>query len=292
MALCGLCLLPYLYSVAHAKTGDKAFPFGFSALQSLGIVVSCALVIFLAAFQWRRIVAARDLATRFLVFATAVVVAICAILELPQANAFDKLPFLVFYPVAVVGGWTIAEFSARSPSSRGRKLRYFLVCLAAFAPLNVFMFAGYYNTRPIAKMNVHEKKVGAWISAATPRESIMIDSSWNCFLLNAGPRRYYLGAEVYAKMWGYDPVEVGKRKGVKTDLFSPGALEVSTLRALGEMPFPVYILARSDDPASDTTKFAESAALFRRVFSAGPITVFEVDRGACIAAADAFGKTG
>jgi hypothetical protein len=292
MVLCGVVLVPYLYSVAHAKTREQAFPFGFSVLPTLGIAVSCALVIFLAAFQWRRIIQARDLATRFLVFTTAVAIAICAVLDLPQANAYDKLPFVVFFPLAVVGGWTIAEFSARSPSARGRTLRYVFACLAAFAPLNIFMFAGYYNTAPIVKMNVHEKKVGAWIRAATPRESIMIDSSRNCFLLVAGPRRYYLGAEVYAKMWGYDPTEIGKRKEVKTDLYSPGALEPLTLQTLGQLPYPVYVMVRSDDPGADTAKFEIYPQFFRRVFRSGPITVFEIDRSACLAASRAPAQTG
>jgi hypothetical protein len=285
MMICGILLLPYLYSVAHAKTGDEAFPIGFSGLKLLGILISCALVIFLAAFQFRRIVRSRDPATCFLLCTTAVIVGICAVLKLPAANAYDKFPFLVFFPLAVVGGWTVAEFSERSPSPRTRRLRYILVSLAAFGPLNIFMLAGYYNTTPGRMMDRYEEKVGAWIHAATPRESIMIDTNLNCFLLVAGPRRYYFASEFYAESWGYDRAEIAKRKQIKSDLYSPGPLEPLTLETLGTMPQPVYVIVRKDDDTVDAAKFDQHPSLFRRVFASGPITVFEMDRGACLKAA-------
>jgi hypothetical protein len=281
MVVCGICLLPYIYSVTHAKTGDKAIPLGFSLSKMLGIFVSSALVIFLAAFQTRRVLAARDPVHRFLVWSTAAVVAVCAAINLPAANSYDKLPFVFFFPVAVVGGWTIADYAARAATAARRNLRFVIACLLAFGPLNIFMFAGYYHTTPFHPMSDDEKKVGRWIHSATPRESIIIDSNLDCFLLVAGPRRYYLASEGYAEIWGYDPSLIAARKRVKDNVLGPYPLERNTLETLGAMKVPVYVIARKDDSAVDWEKLELYPLLFHRVFSAGPILVFEVDRAAC-----------
>ena len=292
MATAGVLLLPYMYSITYAKTGEAAFPLGLSFLKMLGIVVSCALVIFLSAFQWRRSLRDKSPAGRFLVWTTASVIFLCAIVRLPAANAYDKFPFLLFFPLAVLGGWTLAEYAERAAAPRRRTLRYIVACVLAFGPLNVFMFAGYYNTVPVPIMSDDEKKVGEWIRAATPRESVVIDTNLNCFLLISGPRRYYMASELYALGWGYDQTEIGKRVRVIKDLYSPGGLEPETFETVGFLPYPLYILVRTDEPSIDQAKFGENPRLFHRVFSAGPIAVFELDREAFRSTAAGTGQTG
>lgn len=292
LLISGLVLAPYLYSVAHAKTEDRALPLGFSGLKMLGIAVSCALVIFLFAFQIKRMLRLRDAPASFFLCTTASVLAACTVLDLPAANSFDKLPFLPFFPLAVAGGWTIAEFAERAPTARGRLSRYVLACLILFGPLNLLMFAAYYHTPPTHRLNEDEERVATWIRAATPRESIMIDSKRNCFLLVAGPRRYYLASEAFAEVWGYDRAEIERRKALKRDIYSPGPLEPATLETLGRMPDPVYVIVRSDSDAVGASDLAERSAFLRRVFSSGAVIVFEVVREACLSAASASGPTG
>ncbi len=292
LLISALVLAPYLYSVSYAKTEHRALPLGFSALKMLGITVSCALVIFLFAFQAKRLLLARDVRVYFFWCTTAAIVGICTVLNLPAANSFDKLPFLPFFPLAVAGGWTIGEFADRGETRRRRISRYVLACLLAFGPLTIFMFSAYYHTPPTRWLSVNEEKVAAWIKAATPRESVMIDSNPNCFLLVAGPRRYYLGSEAYAEVWGYDRSEIDRRKALKRDVYSPGPLEKTTLETLGALPYPVYVIVRTDDSGIDAGKFAERSAFFRRVFSSGPMIVFEVERDACLSAAAAPGHSG
>jgi hypothetical protein len=292
MVLAGVLLLPYMYSITYAKTGEAAFPLGLSFLKMLGIAVSCALVIFLSAFQWRRVLGDKTPAALFLVWTTAAVVFLCAIVRLPAANAYDKFPFLLFFPLAVLGGWTIAEYAERAAAAGRRTLRYVAACLLAFGPLNIFMFAGYYNTVPVPIVSEDEKKVGKWISAATPRESVVIDTNLNCFLLIEGPRRYYMASELYAFGWGYDQSEIGKRVRVIADLYAPGELDRDTLETVGALRFPLFILVRSGEPSVDETKFGANPELFHRVFAAGPITVYEIDRPACLSAAGEPDRTG
>jgi hypothetical protein len=289
LAVSALVLAPYLYSVSYAKTEHRALPLGFSALKMLGMTVSCALVIFLFAFQAKRLFRTRDVSAYFFWCTTASIVAICAVLNLPAANSFDKLPFLPFFPLAVAGGWTIAEFARRGKTPRRRMSRYVIACLIAFAPLNLLMFSAYYHTPPKRRLSVDEEKVATWIRSATPRSSVMIDSSPNCFLLVAGPRRYYLASEGYAEVWGYDRAEIDRRKALKRNVYSPGLLEETTLETLGAMPDPVYVVVRTDDAQVDAAKFSGNPALFHRVFSSGPMIVFEVDKEACLLAAMAPG---
>jgi len=291
LVLCGILLLPYIYSITHAKTQGEAIPIGLSLTKMIGLFVSCALVIFLSAFQARRIFRSRDLKTYFLLYATATILFICTILQLPGANSNDKFPFLIFFPLAVVGGWTLAEFSARAASDHGRIGRYVLVCLLAFGPLNIFMFAGYYNTPPKLRHSQNELDVAKWVRAETSRDAIMIDSKRGGLFLVRGPRRHYFAAPGYAEIWGYDRSEVEKRNKVKNDLYSRGPLEPSTLRILGEMRNPIYIIVRSLEDEVDSSKFEQQPGLFRHMLTSGSISVFEVDRDACRAAAEASGRT-
>jgi hypothetical protein len=279
----GILVAPYIYSVTHAKTGAQALPFGLAAPKMIGIVVSCALVIFLAAFQAKRIARERETAGYFLIFSTAAVVGVCTVLNLPGANSYDKLPFLVFFPLAVVGGWTIADFSARGPTPRARARRFVVASFIAFAPLNLLMVAGYYHTAPIEILSPDETKVATWARAATPRNAVFIDVDKRVFLVAAGPRRYYLASESYAMDWGYDKAEIERRKRLIADVYSSGPLSGATLGVLGSMSQNVYVLARSDDARVAVQKLEDQPHLFRRKFTAGRISVFEIDREGCAA---------
>jgi hypothetical protein len=285
LVACGLIILPYLHSVSPPKGGRQAIRIGLSGAKTIGILSSCILVIFLAAFQMKRVVRSRDIAMRFLVWSTAAVIGICTVINLPASNSYDKLPFLVFLPLAVVGGWTIAEFAERGRTVGRRRLRFVLASVIAFGPLNLLMFAGYYHTAPIYRLNANEKEVAAWVRTNTPRDAIIFDTNLRCFLVVAGPRRYFLGNESLAEMWGYDKKEIARRKQIVDELFSPDAIDPPTLEALGRMKSPLLVIVRRDDPVVDTRKFDDQPILFAPVFSSGPISVFEIERSACLSLA-------
>lgn len=276
LAACGLLLLPYLYSVSRATGEQQTMPIGFQGLKMIGLATSCAMVIFLAAFQVRTLLRARDIAARFALVTTASVIAVCTLMNLPSANSYDKLPFLPFFPLAVVGGWTIADFAARGANPARKRLRFILAAVALFAPLNLLMFAGYYATPARHRMNANEKQVAAWIRAHTSRDALMFDTNQRVFLLVAGPRRYYLGSEGYARIWGYDEREIAKRMRIVTDIYSPGPLEEETVETLAETGNPLYVLVRRDDPDVDPGRFASEERLFELVFSNGPISVYRL----------------
>ena len=277
----GALLAPYLYSINHAKSGPGAIPLGFSGVKMIGIFVSCAFVLVAAAFQAKAVVVARSPATNLLVCTVIAVLGICTVFQLPGSNTADKLPLLFFYPLAVMGGWTIADVADRAKSPRRRYLRYVLVSLLAFAPLNVLQFAGYYNTAPITRLSQDEKRIAEWIREHTPRGSVILDSRQYGFLLVAGPRRYYLGNERYAREWGYDPAEVDRRRHVLNSLFATDSLEPFTLETLATIPSEAIIILRRDDPTINTRKFDAHPELFEPLYSSGAMSVLKVDRNAC-----------
>jgi hypothetical protein len=278
----GAAAVPYLYSVTHAKSGPGAIPLALSGIKMFGILVSCALVIFAAAFQAKALVAARTAATRLILCATLALLGVSAVIQLPGPNTGDKVPFLLFYPLAVVAGWSLADFANRARNARGRIVRYVLAGLFAFAPLNVFQIAGYYNTAPIYKLDEDDKKIAAWIRENTTRESIILDSKPGGFLLVAGPRRYYMANEVYAGQWSYDGAEIAKRRRVLDGLFASDSLDVFTLEALGAMPCEPVAILREGTGIVDKSKFEALPRLFEIGYSNGAISIIKIDRNACL----------
>lgn len=286
MLVCGLALLPYLLSLSRAKDEALLLPVGFSLPKMIGIFSSCALVIFLAAFQARDFLRSREIASRFVVLATAAVLAVSAALELPPPNEYDKLPFLLFFPLAVVGGWTLSDYANRGRTAARRHLRMIALCLLAFAPLNLFMFAAYYNTEPIHRVQGDERDVVSWVRDNTPRDAVFMDTGERVFLIAAGPRRYFLGSKAYAATWGYDRREIARRERVIDEVYSGGPLGETTLGALRELPYPVYVIVRDGDPHANAAAFEERAS-FDRVFSSGSVSVYEFDKSAVESAGSA-----
>lgn len=280
----GLAATPYLYSVTHAKSGSGAVPLGISADKLVGVVVSCAFVAFAAAFQVKALGAGRTPASKLLFCAALSLLGVALAVQLPVFNN-DKLSFLLFYPLAVVGGWSVADLANRAGTPRGRVFRYVLASLLAFAPLNLFQMAGYYNTAPIIHLSEDNKKIAEWIRANTPRESIILDSRPGGFLLVAGPRRYYMANDTYAEQWSYDETEIAKRRRLLKGLFTGDSLDVFTLETLGTMLYDPVLILRRNEGAADRKKFESRPELFSIPYSSGAISIIEVDRKACLEAA-------
>jgi len=82
-----------------------------------------------------------------------VLVSICIIVYslliiLPGPNKYDKPPFFVFYPLAIVGGWTLAELPGRGKSFFSKKAVVVLLMIVLFLPVNLLAMLGYINTPP------------------------------------------------------------------------------------------------------------------------------------------------
>jgi hypothetical protein len=285
MLLCLLLVSPYLYTTMFLKETEQVLPFGVSIKKTIGIFISCALVIFLGAFQIRKMVARRDAPSLFFWFATLSITMFCLIIRLPGPNTFDKLPFFIFYPLAVAGGWSLIEFSGRWKDPLRRRIVTGLLFAVLLLPVNIIATGGYYNTPSEVVVTPLEMEVSEWVGDNTPRDAVFFDSNDRVFLLVTGPRRYYWGIESYAMNWGYRDAEMAKRRNARNALYATSPLDAATLETLGTINAEVYVIVREGEPGiSGMEKFKRYPEIFHEVFSSGSIRVLRIDKAACLAA--------
>jgi hypothetical protein len=283
-------IAPYLYAITHEKQAGHAFQLAVTLPGFGGIVISCAAAAFLAIFQ-RRFFRSREMPHRYVQYALLTTTIFCALMVLPQGGAADKIATFVFYPLAVIGGWSIVDLIDRQKTRARKAAVATAIAVLIFIPVNAIWLAAYYNTPTTATYTSDEVSVAAWVRENTPREAVFIDRDEEVFLLVAGPRRYYCGRWAYAYQWAYDKLEMSGRMHVRDALYRDDELDVTALRILGEAPWELYVIDRGDWK-SGLTRLDLDPSLFQRVFSAGRIAVYRVDTAACAAAADKLRRAG
>ncbi len=264
-------LAPYLYQVMHGKESEQLLPVGLSFNRTVGIIISCALGLLLAAFQVKKLRADRTAPARFFIVAAVFVFAYCLLIVLPGPNIIDKPPFFVFYPLSVAGGWTLAAWL------RGKKTRTIVLAGVLLLPVNVLAFVGYFNTHPKVMVTKWEQEAAGWVKENTNRDAVFLDGMNHDFLAVAGPRRLYFGRDAYASMWGYDGREMERRKRARDNLYSDEPLEDDTFTTLSRIKPDVYVIVREDQvSAQNLLKFEQAPRRFVLEFSGGPIRVYKL----------------
>jgi MFS family permease len=269
---------PYLYSVVHSKeeVGDSSLM--LTALRVMSVGFSVAFVAVLAYFQ-RWMLRDRTAVTRFVVVASALVT-ICALaIPLPGPNNFDKPPFLVFFPLAVVGGWSLVDLHRRKPATA------IVVALVGLVPVTALALAAAFNTPAAWALTPDERDLARWISENTPREAVLMDDHPRLPFIVLGPRRHYWGLIHYAKGWGYDRVEMSKRYHAWRTVYGSRALDANTLRELAKVDAPLYLVARADRHDEHTNLIAHPE-YFPEVHRSGGLSLHAVDRERCRSGAD------
>ncbi len=284
--LAALLSAPYLYSVVHLKETDKLIPIGLSFAKSGGILVSCALVIVLAAFQIRPLLATRTAGTSFLVYFAFGVFIVSNLIKLPGINTYDKLPFFVHYPLAIIASWVFADRYCRRHASSRHRRRVVAAVLLLLLPVNTFAWLAYRNTPTGDPLTAQDKELTEWVQKETPRDAIFFENNDRVLLLLTGPRRYYWGRIIYADNWGSPREEMEHRRHVRDNIYSEDALNTPTLTTLGSMASEVYVVIRDNEDRTTTMeKFNRYPALFEVVFRIEDVVVLKLDRAACLEAA-------
>jgi hypothetical protein len=279
---------PYLYQVMHLKRSENLFPLAFSVHRTAALLMACVLVIGLSAFQVKGLLRKRRMLGVFVTSIVVTLFVVCNIVRLPGPNAFDKPPFLFFYPLAVIGAWTFADRLTRRHATARYKRKVTLVTLLLLLPINVFALASYYHTPVPPVWTQPEMSAARWARQHTPRDALFFESGRRVIMLNAGPRRYYWGIESYADQWGYSADEIARRRHVQQALYSSTPLDAAALSDLGALPSEAYVLIRPEDRRADgSDKLDDYPKLFARVFDADSIYVYKVERKACLDAARA-----
>jgi len=275
-------LLPYLYNIMHGKESGQLLPVDVSFQQISGLLIACALGILLAAFQVKKLMKQRTVEARFFLLAALCMILISLFIHLPGPNKFDKPAFFMFFPLAIAGGWTLAELPQRNFSLFKKKLGMVLVFVVLFLPLNLIAFLGDFATPTGDVLTKEEKRIAEWAGRHTARDAVFIDNKERNFILIAGPRRNYYGSYSYANQWGYDREEMARRKRVMDNIFSDEPLTRSTLSVLCDIHPDAYIVLRGrEESHTGVDKFLKAGGIFIEVFSTGPAVVLQVDKDAC-----------
>jgi hypothetical protein len=296
LELAGVCAaaivvtIPYLYAITHLKESEHVFPLDFSIPKVVGIIITCAAVILLASFQ-RAFFRNREMPQRFFQFGILTVAVFCSVIILPASNTFDKLPLFPFYPLAVIGGWSIADVISRRKSFAAKTGTALAMVVLFFGVPNAVSFAAYYATPSKPMYTGDEIGLAAWVRENTTREAVFIDRNDELFLLVAGPRRLYCGRWAYAQQWGYNKVEMSERLHTRDAVVTDRPLDLTALRLLGEAPWELYAVDRRDNATAPST-LSSHPELFEKVFTGTGIDLYRVDTAACSRAADELRRAG
>ena len=279
--VCFLAMTPYLYEVMHLKEKEQVFPISVSIQKTLGILISCAFA--LAVWLFRRpLLDERTPATRFFLLGLLSVTAFCLLITLPGPNAYDKLGFLVFLPLSVLGGIALAD--VWTTTSKGAHRAVVALTVACMLPANAIAFASCFATLDQSATTAPETLMADWLRDYTPRNALIIDNNDRVVFLVTVPRRYYWGRTTYAQMWGYPKLEMARRLHVRRALYAPGALDGTTLAELAKATDPIYVIVHPED-WDNNASIITHPDLFRAVYRKEKYAILQVDTPAVRAVA-------
>jgi hypothetical protein len=266
--------LPYLYDVMHSKDTVGQIDLPILGARVIGVTISLAFVLVLVAFQ-RRFLFLRGVVPRFVVLATVVVTVYAMLVPLPGPNSFDKPVFFVFFPLAVVGGWSLVDLAER----RGWALAA-LVAAVAFVPVNGLALAGCFRTPPDWTISADERDAARWLGEHTPRDATLLDDDDRVVFVTLAPRRHLWGRLSFAAQWGYDRLEMSRRYHAWRVVYSDRPLDANTLSCLGSVDRDLYVVLRKDRH-TDNVNVRRHPEYFHPVYDNGAIEVMSVDTERC-----------
>jgi hypothetical protein len=264
---------PYLYSITHSKESvGESSPWDI-ATRFVGVSISVAFVAVLAAFQ-RWLVRDRRVTSRFVVLAALIVILCALVVPLPGPNSYDKPPFIIVFPLAVVGGWSLVDLYKR------HRRAALTIAVLALLPGNALALVACFNTPPDWMPSADERAMGAWIGQHTSRDAVLLDRDPRVPFLVLGPRRHLWGRLGYAHQWGYDRMEMARRYHTWRAVYSSAPLDGVTLSTLGSVSDPLYVVVR-DDRHGESVNARAQGAYFTPVHRVGSLSLARVDTERC-----------
>ena len=283
-ALGCLVMSPYIFNVMHAKDSTRAFPIditlGKTAAMLLSAVGGVVLLYWQKAFFRRR-----DAQALLFVLSSIALVVLAAVVRLPASNMYDKPGYFVWFPVAVIAGWTLADLWARRHESPRARLRATAVAFVFLVPVNALVLVSCYLYDTPEVVSAQDRDLTQWALDNTPRDAVFIDGDEQVSMLVTGPRRYYFGLESYARHWSYDRHEMARRFHVRRSLLTGAPMDGTTIGALGRFPSPLYVIARDVGTRVDPAVRFLGAYFEAVLYTPSGLRVFRVRRGQCKKAA-------
>lgn len=275
-----LAMTPYIREVTHLKQKEQMFPLSVSVQQTAAIIIPSLFALGLWLVR-RPLLGERTPAARFFVLGLLSVSAFCLVITLPGPNAYDKLGYLVFLPLSVLGGFALADlWSATTGRAHRAVVALTVVCML---PVNAIAFAACFATPDEATMTAPEARMSQWLRDYTPRNALIIDDNDRVVFLVTVPRRYYWGRTTYAQMWGYPKLEMARRLHVRRAIYAPGVLDGTTLAELAAAADPIYVIVRPEHWDANAAVITNTD-LFQAVYRDEKYAILRVDTYACRAA--------
>ena len=276
-----LSTTPYLHEVMHLKEKEQVFPLSLSFHKTVGILISCALALTLWLIR-RPLLRDTSLHARAFLFGVLSVAAFCLVIRLPCPNTYDKLGYLIFMPLSILGGIALAELWLERPRARRALAIAMIVCML---PGILLGFAGAFATPDREEVTPAEARLSTWLRENTPRDALLIDDGDRVPFLVTVPRRYVFGLWAYAEMWGYPRLEMSRRVHMRRALYAPRELDATALDELGRVDEPLFAIVRPEHRAAGAAVITRPD-LFQIVHEdADGYGVVRVDTAACRALA-------
>ena len=208
-----LAALPLLRAAAGATS--SRFPLGLYPRAFLPILVPSLAALLFGIPALRRLRATP--VNRVFLALTAGMMVAAFLVVLPDPNSQDKMPFVFYLMPAVAAGWMLARVY-RALCLRGRGVLARVLLGAILIPASALCWTGYLLDPPDPAPSPEETSLAAWLRDQTPRDAVVLDSGDRVDILVRAPRRQLWGRETYARIWGYDPAEMNRRRLVR-DVF-------------------------------------------------------------------------
>ena len=265
---------PYLVGVTRGKPGTQMVPIHLDWVNVVGLLIGCSFVLLAAFPAGRRLWREAQPFGRFLVTWILATFVFASIIRLPGPNTTDKFTYLLYLPLAILASVHLATIW-RGP-------RHVVIAVLLLAPANLIGYASYFTDPDRSARPIEVTQAYDWLRTNTPRDAVILDSGERCDALVTVPRRQYWGRESYAEQWGYDTIEMDRRRSLRDRLLGPpgvadGVFDRSLLEPLRQLGSPVYLIVRAEDVGEVAFQhWSETHPQFSRVFDRPGIAIYQL----------------
>ena len=211
---------------------------------------ACGLALVAAWPGVRRVWTERAPAGTWLVCWTLGMTLFALVVHLPENNE-AKFVWMVFAPLAVLGGWGFPALLAAWRRRLGVPLATALVTILFVLPslllLRGFLIDPSSTIAPESRRTPGDAACYAWVRAHTPLNAVFSDHQSRDVLLVEGRRRLLAGTPYGPERAAFPAAALLRRRAVMADLYGPVADPAGDAALLDSLGAPAYVLYRDED---------------------------------------------
>jgi hypothetical protein len=234
----------------HTGVAHRYLQFGWRMPWTLA--TACGLTFAAAWPGVRRLWTERTAAGAWLVCWTFGMTLFALVVHLPEDNE-SKFVWMVFAPLAVLGGWGFPALLAAWRRRLGLPVAAALVT-AAFVLPQVLLLRGFLldhsgDTAAETHRAPGDAACYAWVREHTPLNAVFLDDRSRDVLLVEGRRRLLAGTPFGPERAAFPADALARRRAVMADLYGPAADLAGDAGCLDSLGAPTYVLYRDEDHA-------------------------------------------